>query len=80
MLQGRRACAAHRDRDRSPPGGPRSLDEGFAGLKQFQQKCEAVLRPELRENQHLDCLSISKKGTNNPGIDGGLSIWPRSSF
>lgn len=32
VLQGRRARAAHRDRDRSPPGGPRSLDEGFAGL------------------------------------------------
>jgi hypothetical protein len=32
-----------------------------AWLEQFQQKCEAVLRPELRKNKEIDHFSVSVK-------------------
>jgi hypothetical protein len=30
-------------------------------LEQFQQKCEAVLRPELRQNNEIDRFGVSVK-------------------
>jgi hypothetical protein len=30
-------------------------------LKQFQEKCETVFRPELRKNKAIERLSISVK-------------------
>ncbi|QND67903.1 hypothetical protein HB777_30790 [Mesorhizobium loti] len=34
----------------------RELDISFA-MEQFQEKCEAVFRPELRQNKELERLS-----------------------
>ncbi|RAX43074.1 hypothetical protein DQ393_02930 [Rhizobium tropici] len=33
-------------------------------LKHFQQKCEAVLRPELRKNKKIERFRDSKKSGN----------------
>jgi hypothetical protein len=33
-------------------------------LEQFQQKCEAVLRPELRKNKEIERFRDSKKSGN----------------
>jgi len=37
-----------------------------AKLGQFQQKCAAVLRPELRENKKLEHFRVSAKSGNAP--------------
>jgi hypothetical protein len=34
--------------------------EAFS-LEHFQQKCEAVLRPEMRKNKDLEQFSVSRK-------------------
>ncbi|MGO4834993.1 hypothetical protein AB4144_22320 [Rhizobiaceae sp. 2RAB30] len=42
-----------------------------AGLEQFQQKCAAVLRPELRKNKELEHFRDSEKS--------GIALTGRSS-
>ncbi|PZM16961.1 hypothetical protein CPY51_01565 [Rhizobium tubonense] len=37
---------------------------GEKGLEQFQQKCTAVLRPELRKDKELERFRDSKKSGN----------------
>jgi hypothetical protein len=34
--------------------------------EQFQQKCDAVLRPELRENEKIEHFRDSEKNGNAP--------------
>ncbi|MDC9835942.1 hypothetical protein [Rhizobium binxianense] len=36
-------------------------------LEQFQEKCEAVFRPELRENKEIEHLRASEKNGNALG-------------
>jgi len=38
------------------------------GLEQFQQKCEAVLRPELRKNKEIERFRDSEKDGNALGL------------
>ncbi|BCH35589.1 hypothetical protein MesoLjLc_75190 [Mesorhizobium sp. L-8-10] len=40
------------------------IDEISSGLEQFQQKCAAVLRPELRKNKELEHGRYSEKSGN----------------
>ena len=47
-------------------------------LKQFQQKCAAVLRPELRNNKRLEHFGISKKNGN--ALAAFLFIFIAGSF
>ncbi|NKQ78372.1 hypothetical protein C3Y90_13515 [Rhizobium sp. UPM1134] len=45
----------------------RSID---SGLEQFQQKCAAVLRSELRENKEIEHFRDSEKNGNALEIKG----------
>jgi hypothetical protein len=38
----------------NPFGAQDALGRHRPSLEQFQQKCEAVLRPELRENKEIE--------------------------
>jgi hypothetical protein len=52
----------------SPPAQLRRrafhFDRDLGLLEQFQQKCEAVLRPELRKNKGIEHLRNSEKSAN----------------
>ncbi|MFE0016179.1 hypothetical protein ACFWXH_15120 [Mesorhizobium sp. NPDC059054] len=39
-----------------------------ANLKQFQEKCVAVFRPELRENKELERFRVSVENESAPGV------------
>ncbi|TGF01034.1 hypothetical protein C9417_01330 [Rhizobium sp. SEMIA 4088] len=43
------------------------------GLEQFQQKCEAVLRPELRRNKTIERFRDSTK-SGNTLVEAGAEI------
>ncbi|GES50315.1 hypothetical protein Rhsp01_31000 [Rhizobium sp. NBRC 114257] len=46
----------------------RAFTNGICGtLEQFQQKCEAILRPELRKNKKMERFCNSKKSGNALG-------------
>jgi hypothetical protein len=42
-----------------PSGKGRRLRR--AGLEQFQEKCETVFRPELRQNKEIERFAVSVK-------------------
>ncbi|TAV21580.1 hypothetical protein ELI35_32665 [Rhizobium ruizarguesonis] len=44
--------------------GASALDSRAFELEQFQQKCVAVLRPELRENKEMEHFRDSEKNGN----------------
>ncbi|TPI22587.1 hypothetical protein FJ957_18740 [Mesorhizobium sp. B2-4-6] len=45
-----------------------ALTDAAGGLKQFQEKCEAVFRPELRLNKEIGRFAVSLKRRNALGI------------
>jgi hypothetical protein len=38
-----------------------AMDKVLLSSKQFQEKCEAVFRPELRENKEIEWFDVSEK-------------------
>ncbi|RUV05571.1 MAG: hypothetical protein EOR97_09355 [Mesorhizobium sp.] len=53
----RRAIPASRPSDLHRAGG--LIQRPSASLEQFQEKCETVFRPELRQNKELERVAVS---------------------
>ena len=47
--------------DRQPNGLSPTERPTWTSLEQFQEKCETVFRPELRQNKELEQVAVSVK-------------------